>query len=80
MNLIDEVAFSSLPKRLASRLLAEANRNGVIVRTHQQLALDLGTAREVVSRHLGDWEKAGIVRNSRAEITILSRDRLAQTS
>lgn len=79
ISLVDEVAFDSLPKRLATRLLAEANDQGVVSKTHQQLALDLGTAREVVSRHLSDWEKAGLVQNGRAEISLLNRQRLAQT-
>jgi CRP/FNR family transcriptional regulator len=48
--LVDEVAFASLDLRLARRLLAEANEQGVVAKTHQQLALDLGSVREVISR------------------------------
>jgi CRP/FNR family transcriptional regulator len=79
ITLVDEVAFSPVSRRLASRLLADADGNGVIGKTHQQLALDLGTAREVVSRHLSDWEKAGVIRNERAAISIVDRRRLAET-
>lgn len=77
LTLIDEVAFSSVQKRLANRLLAEAGSDGVVRSTHQQLALDLGTAREVVSRHLGDWERQGLIASGRAEVTILDRLALA---
>ena len=48
--LVDEVAFASLDLRLAKRLLAEADAKGVVAKTHQQLALDLGSVREVISR------------------------------
>src|SRR3990170_1375423 len=37
--LVDEVAFASLDLRLARRLLAEADEQGVVAKTHQQLAL-----------------------------------------
>ena len=53
ITLVDEVAFASLDLRLARRLLAEANAQGVVAKTHQQLAQDLGNAppRLVVDSH-----------------------------
>jgi hypothetical protein len=57
ITLVDEVAFASLDLRLARRLLAEADAKGVVAKTHQQLPLDLGSLREVISRYLGEWER-----------------------
>lgn len=77
ISLVDEMAFASLEQRLASRLIAEADGQGSVAKTHQQLALDLGSVREVISRYLGEWEKAGLIRTARGRIEILNRERLA---
>ncbi len=77
ISLIDEVTFGSLDERLARRLLAEADAQGTVRRTHQQLALDLGSVREVVSRYLGERERAGWIRTTRGKIEILSKADLA---
>lgn len=70
--LVDEVAFASLDLRLARRLLAEADAQGVVAKTHQQLALDLGSVREVISRYLSEWERMGWVRSARGSIEVLN--------
>lgn len=75
--LVDEVAFASLDLRLARKLLAEAGTGGVVSKTHQQLALDLGSVREVISRYLSEWERMGWVRSARGSIEVLDRDALA---
>jgi hypothetical protein len=51
-TLIDEVAFAPLRQRLAQRLLADADPRGVATVTHQKLADEVGSVREVVSRIL----------------------------
>ena len=75
--LVDEVAFASLDLRLARRLLAEANEEGVVAKTHQRLALDLGSVREVISRYLAEWERMGWVHASRGMIEVTNRSALA---
>jgi CRP/FNR family transcriptional regulator len=75
--LVDEVAFASLDLRLARRLLAEADQQGVVAKTHQQLALDLGSVREVISRYLAEWERMGWVHASRGSIEVKNRAALA---
>ncbi len=75
--LVDEVAFASLDLRLARRLLAEADARGVVAKTHQQLALDLGSVREVISRYLSEWERMGWVQASRGSIEVKNRSALA---
>ncbi|BAQ17019.1 Crp/Fnr family transcriptional regulator [Methyloceanibacter caenitepidi] len=77
ITLVDEVAFASLDLRLARRLLAEAGDAGVVSKTHQQLALDLGSVREVISRYISEWERVGWVRSSRGSIEVLNRSALA---
>jgi CRP/FNR family transcriptional regulator len=78
ITLVDEVAFASLDLRLARRLLAEANAEGVVAKTHQQLALDLGSVREVISRYLNEWERMGWVRASRGSIEVVDRGALTR--
>ena len=44
--------------------------------THQVLATEIGTAREVVSRKLRRFESDGLIRSSRGRIEILDREKL----
>ena len=76
LSLVDEVAFSSLDQRLAQRLLAESDAQGLVSKTHQQLAADLGSVREVISRHLSEWERAGWIRTARGSLQIIDRNAL----
>ncbi len=67
MELVEAVAFRRLDQRLAAALLG----HGAEVRTtHQQLADELGTAREIVSRLLKRFEADGLVRLGREMIAI----------
>jgi CRP/FNR family transcriptional regulator len=77
ITLVDEVAFSNLDLRLARRLLAEAGADGIVAKTHQQLALDLGSVREVISRYLAEWERMGWVHAARGSIEVRNRAALA---
>ena len=77
ITLVDEVAFASLDLRLARRLLAEADDQGIVAKTHQQLALDLGSVREVITRYLREWERMGWVRASRGSIEVRDPGALA---
>jgi CRP/FNR family transcriptional regulator, anaerobic regulatory protein len=65
--------------RLAERLL-ELEQTAIIAATHQALAVELGTAREVISRTLGEFQRRGWVELSRGEIRILSRAGLERLS
>jgi CRP/FNR family transcriptional regulator len=75
MALIDDVAFRRVDQRLASRLLLD---NKPIAATHQMLADELGTTREVVSRTLESFEEEGMLRLGRRRIEVLDRDALAR--
>ncbi len=72
--LLDEVAFHSLDARLA-KLLLDANSE-TISRTHQLMADELGTAREVVSRQLKRFEQKGWVQLGRGHVEISNRTKL----
>jgi len=77
-KVIEEVAFSRVDVRLAQRLLERANSAGRIDLTHQQLAAELGTAREVVSRQLTEFQRRGWITTSRGAIDITRPTALRQ--
>jgi len=77
MALVEELAFDELGARLARRLLALAGTDGVVSATHERLAEDLATAREVVSRRLKAFERSGFVRLARGRIAVTDRAGLA---
>ena len=66
--MIDDVAFGRIDMRLADRLIGLADGATVLAVTHQKLATELGTAREVVSRQLTDFQRRGWIRQSRGQI------------
>jgi len=70
MELIEEVAFGRMDQRLMDYLVEKAENNKLET-THQKIASDLGTSREVVSRLLKDLERKKKVRLSRNSITLL---------
>lgn len=76
LRVIEEVAFSRIDVRLAQRLLERANAAGRIDLTHQQLASELGTAREVISRQLNEFQRRGWISTSRGAIDIASLEDL----
>lgn len=73
--LIDDIVFQRMDVRLAGRLLDLA-QGGVVVATHQALASELGTAREVVSRTLGEFQRRGWVEQARGELRLLNVEAL----
>lgn len=72
-TLIDDIVFQRMDVRLASRLLELADADGVVHATHAVLGSELGTAREVVSRTLSEFQRRGWVQQSRGEVRILRR-------
>lgn len=67
---IEEIAFRRVDLRLAQKLLALEGETGDLRLTHQQLATELGTAREVVSRQLQEFQRRGWIAASRGHIEI----------
>lgn len=75
-RVIDEVAFGKIDVRLADRLVGLAGGSGELEVTHQQLATELGTAREVVSRQLSEFQKRGWIRLSRGHVSLSDKPAL----
>jgi len=73
---MESVVFGSIDQRLAKMLLDTGKLK--IEKTHQELAYELGTAREVVSRHLKYFEKQGWVGLTRGTVEIIDRLAIAQ--
>ncbi|WP_439149481.1 Crp/Fnr family transcriptional regulator [Sulfitobacter sp.] len=76
--MIDEVAFQKLDVRLADKLIALANDDNVVATTHQKLSVELGTAREVISRQLQEFQRRGWVEQARGSVTLTDRTQLAR--
>jgi CRP/FNR family transcriptional regulator len=77
-SLLEDVEFRPLDSRLAALLLAHVDAEGVIAMRHEDIAAELGTAREVVSRLLEAFERMGAVHRSRARIEIRDEALLRQ--
>ncbi len=79
MMLIEDVAFGRMDQRVARILLKRAESEGdCLTCTHQELASELGTAREVVSRMLKSFERRGWVALARGTIILNERSLLGQ--
>ncbi|MBL4693401.1 MAG: winged helix-turn-helix domain-containing protein, partial [Magnetovibrio sp.] len=70
LMLVDEVAFHRIDVRLAKFLIDRQDDSGALKITHHNLATELGSAREVISRQLKDFEKRGWVKLSRGHIEV----------
>lgn len=68
MQLVEEVAFRKLDQRLAALLLGKGR---IVHATHQQLADELGSVREMVSRLLKGFAEQGLVRLGREQVEVL---------
>jgi CRP/FNR family transcriptional regulator len=79
IELLDAVLFQRLNVRLASFLLDRADGSDAGVQiTHQGLARELGSSREVMSRLLHSMEERGLVRVERGRIDVLDPVELAE--
>jgi CRP/FNR family transcriptional regulator len=78
--IVHQVTFGSVRQRVARALLDFESEAGgspfPMPATHQEVALRLGTVREVVSRNLSRFQAQGLIRIQNREISILDRDGL----
>ncbi len=72
LAVVDEVTFRRMDTRLAALLLRRSAEENPILTTHQEVAADLGSSREVISRLLGDLAATGAIRLSRGAITVVN--------
>lgn len=76
LELVGDIALGTLEARLAGALVRRAGGSADVEVTHDRLAQELACTREVVSRILGAWERAGIVRLGRGHVEVLDPARL----
>lgn len=77
---LEEIAFKSIPARLASLLLRlaaeQGNETTITGYTHQDLGEILGTYRETITQTLNDFKADGLVEISRKRVEILDVESL----
>lgn len=80
MWVLEQLVFSNMGKRLAAELVEQSNleQNLQLDITHEQIAKDLGTAREVVTRLLKQFQLDHLVKLSRSKIEIVDIKKLEQ--
>lgn len=75
VNLVERITFGNVRQRLAQSLLDFAELAGgnafALPETQEQLAVRLGTVREVVSRNLGRFQSEGLIRLARRDLEII---------
>lgn len=76
IGLVNALAFQRLDERLAHWILEQAPSNGEIITTHQFIAEELASSREVISRLLKEFEQDKFIKLGRGSITVLNRDAL----
>lgn len=83
LALVERIAFGKMDERLANFLLQrfqnQRRTSRVIRTTHEEIAAELGSAREVISRTLKDFERIGAIKISRGRIQLLREDILRES-
>jgi CRP/FNR family transcriptional regulator len=73
---MEEVTFRPVERRLAALLLLRSGEGGAVAATHQEIAVELGSSREVVSRQLKRLERQGVVGLGRSIVEVRDPDAL----
>jgi len=76
MAVIDELAFQRMDTRIAALLVTRARLENPIHITHQEIASELGSSREVISRILEDFKRQGLIKTFRGIVEILDPEAL----
>jgi CRP/FNR family transcriptional regulator len=80
MSTLEDVACGRVDSRLATTLLQQKSADDVFHGTHEDLASELGTAREVITRHLKTFEQRGWVRTKRGSVVLSNPSALRKIS
>ena len=81
INVVEEVAFKRLDVRLAELFVRSLKRGDLkIDKTHAELAADVGSSREVVSRVLRDFMHRGLISSTRGHTEILDTEEMIAIS
>lgn len=76
LALVDEVVFRRMDVRLAAFLFQRGQAQNPLHITHQEIAAELGSSREVISRLIEDFTSQGVLRSKRGVIEILDFEEL----
>ena len=76
IHLVQAVSFENIEQRLSAHLLQRADEEGVVRESHQLIADELGTAREVISRKLQLLAQKNILALGRGRVTLLDPEAL----
>lgn len=76
-HVIEEIAFQKVDIRLAQKLVELAGADKTLKATHAQLAAELGTAREVISRQLQEFQRRGWVETTRGAVLLKDTEALS---
>jgi CRP/FNR family transcriptional regulator, anaerobic regulatory protein len=71
MAVVDELVFKRMDRRVAAVLLNQARVRNPVRITHQEIAAELGSSREVISRILEDFSKEALIEAGRGTIEVL---------
>jgi CRP/FNR family transcriptional regulator len=80
MAVVDEVVFKRMDRRVAAWILNQARAENPVRITHQEIAAELGSSREVISRILEDFSKEGLIESGRGTIEVLDIEGLESRS
>ncbi len=72
-QVIEEVAFKRIDHRLAQKLIELSGDGTNVKATHQNLAAELGSVREVISRQMAEFQSRGWILQHRGMIEIVNR-------
>ncbi|MDT8325141.1 MAG: Crp/Fnr family transcriptional regulator [Bacteroidota bacterium] len=81
IGLVEDMLFRRLELRIIDAMLEQTTEsNPVLAVTHQEIANEVGSAREVVSRHLKELEREGLLSLARGQVRLLDRGALKKRS
>ncbi len=80
IGLVEQLSFGRIDIRLARLLLKMGQDSSLITTTHQAIASELGTAREVISRQLKVFEQQQLLELQRGSISIINPQGLHETA
>ena len=80
MAVVDEVVFKRMDRRVAALLLNQAKVQNPMRITHQEIAAELGSSREVISRILEDFSREELIESGRGTVEVLDFEGLESRS
>lgn len=70
MEIVEEVAFGRMDNRVRTLLLNRSRDENPVKMTHQEIAAELGSSREVITRILSTFAAQGLIEMRRGEIIV----------